>query len=112
MQIRHRLTLVFLASVASILGLSFLAIYFLSAEDRKNTYYDRLSNRARTTARLMIEVEEVEAYLLMIIYSNKTVVKFKVKHITERSGWKKVYDSCTMTLRHLGSGMNTRRAGL
>lgn len=64
MQIRTRLTLQFLSFGAAILLLSFSAIYFFSADHRKEDFYNRLSNKAINAAKLLIEVEEVDVNLL------------------------------------------------
>lgn len=44
--------------------LSFIAIYFFSADHRKEDFYNRLENKALNTAKLLIEVEEVDVNLL------------------------------------------------
>lgn len=64
MQIRTRLTLQFLSFGAIILLLSFTAIYFFSSDYRKEDFYTRLTNKAINTAKLLIEVEEVDVNLL------------------------------------------------
>jgi signal transduction histidine kinase len=70
MNVRTRLTLLFTVVVASILGLFSLAVYYSSAQYRENEFYTRLKDKARTTARLLIEVDEVDANLLKIIDRN------------------------------------------
>jgi signal transduction histidine kinase len=64
MQIRQRLTTQFIVVVALILFFSALAIYFFSADYRREDFYTRLQNRAAVTARLLVSVEEVDASLL------------------------------------------------
>ncbi len=64
MQIRKKLTLQFISIVAVITLLSSLAVYFFSADYRKDDFYNRLSNKANNTAKLLISVEEVDANLL------------------------------------------------
>ncbi|WP_417593124.1 sensor histidine kinase [Owenweeksia hongkongensis] len=64
MQIRKKLTYRFIAIVAFILFFSSLAIYISSADYRRDDFYNRLLNKARNTAKLLIEVEEVDAKLL------------------------------------------------
>jgi len=68
--IRTRLTLLFTAVVASIICLFSVSVYYLSAQYRENEFYQRLHNKAMTTARLLIEVDEVDANLLKILDRN------------------------------------------
>lgn len=64
MQIRQKLTFQFIALVAIILLLSSIATYYFSADYRKDEFYDRLLNKATNTAKLLIEIEEVDSDLL------------------------------------------------
>ncbi|MEQ8413205.1 MAG: HAMP domain-containing sensor histidine kinase [Imperialibacter sp.] len=73
MQIRDKLTFLFLLIVALIMGASSLAIYYLSAQYRKQEFYERIENKARNVAKLLIEVEEVDAELLRKIEENNPV---------------------------------------
>lgn len=70
MDIRKRLTLLFLGIVALILLLSSGAIYFFSAEYRSEDFYNRLLNKGQAAARLLLEVDEVDADLLRKIQEN------------------------------------------
>jgi signal transduction histidine kinase len=73
MQIRDKLTFLFLLIVALIMGASSLATYYLSAQYRKQEFYERIENKARNVAKLLIEVEEVDAELLRKIEENNPV---------------------------------------
>ncbi len=64
MKIRIKLTLLFIVIAAIIITLGSISIYFSSADYRKDDFYNRLMNKAISTARLLIEVEEVNATLL------------------------------------------------
>lgn len=77
MQIRTRLTLQFVGIVAIIVLISHLAIYFSSAYYRENQFYDRLRDKANTTAELLIKVDAVSTELLKIIDQNKKDVLYK-----------------------------------
>lgn len=70
MSIRTRLTWQFTLIVASILIFFFLAIYLFYADFRRDEYYSRLTNKALTTARLLIDVQEIDHDLLKIIERN------------------------------------------
>jgi len=67
MSIRNRLTLQFGLLASLVLGLAFLAIYLLSANYRKDEFADRLKARGENTAKLLIQVDEVDENLLQII---------------------------------------------
>lgn len=71
MQIRTKLTLQFILIVASILLFSLLAIYYFSEKHRENEFYNRLKNKALTTADLLIKVQEVDSSLLKLIDRSK-----------------------------------------
>lgn len=77
MQIRKRLTLQFVGIVAIIVFFSHLAIYFFSAQYRENQFYNRLRDKASTTAELLIKVDAVSAELLKIIDKNKKDLLFE-----------------------------------
>lgn len=73
MQIRDKLTLLFVLIVALILVASSVAIYYSSAQFRREEFYERIENKARNVAKLLIEVEEVDAELLRKIEENNPV---------------------------------------
>lgn len=70
MTIRTRLTWQFTIIVASILLLFYLSVYFFYADFRRDEYYTRLTNKALTAARLLIDVQEIDHDLLKIIDRN------------------------------------------
>ena len=70
MKIRNRLSLQFTLIVASILILFSASVYFFSAIYRHNEFSGRLKEKALTTAKLFIEVDEVDSALLKIIDKN------------------------------------------
>lgn len=77
MQIKQRLTYQFVGSVALILLISSFAIYFFSANYRQEDFYNRLLSKATNTAKLLIEIEEVDANLLKIIEKDNPVNLYK-----------------------------------
>jgi signal transduction histidine kinase len=70
MQIRTRLALQFALLVGGILIAFSLMIYILSANYRKQEFTQRLNERAINTAKLLIEVKEIDNNLLRIIDSS------------------------------------------
>ena len=79
MTIRNRIALQFSLIVASILIVFSILIYFVSATYRREEFYDRLKNKARTTVRFLIEVNEVDRKLLKIIDRNTLTALFDEK---------------------------------
>lgn len=73
MNIRNRLTLRFILSVAVIMIMSSLLIYVFSADYRVEDFYTRLRNKADNTANLLIEVDEVDIELLRKIEQNNPI---------------------------------------
>jgi signal transduction histidine kinase len=73
MKIRTRLILLFTSIVALILMISSVAIYFFSADYRHDDFYQRLENKGRITARLLIEVDEVDESVLRRIEDNNPI---------------------------------------
>ena len=69
-RIRERLTLQFTLIVTSILLVFATGIYLLSSSYREQEFYARLETKALTTARLLIEVKEVDNDMLKIIDKN------------------------------------------
>lgn len=64
MKIRTKLTLIFCSIVIIILSAVSLAIYFFSADYREYDFFVRMRNKAENTAKLLIEVDEVDVDLL------------------------------------------------
>ncbi len=79
MKIRSRLTIQFSGLVALILILSSVAIYYIHSDYRRTEFGARLKDKAISTARLLIEVEEIDKELLKIIdKSNISIVDERV----------------------------------
>jgi len=81
LNIRTRLTFQFTYIVTFILILFSFIIYYFSASYRESEFYSRLENRALTTAKLLIEVKEVDYNLLKIIDRNTINSLFEEKVI-------------------------------
>ncbi len=73
MDIRKKLTLRFILIVAIIISISSLSVYYSAAEYRRDDFYNRLKSKAINTAKLLIEVEEVDAELLKKIEKDNPV---------------------------------------
>jgi methyl-accepting chemotaxis protein len=73
MQIRARLTLQFLLMGEIIMIIASLAIYYSSVRFRQDDFYDRLSNKARSTARLLLDYGEIDAVRLKVIEKDNPI---------------------------------------
>lgn len=73
MEIRTRLTILFMAIVAFIMIMASIAIYYFSANHRHEDFYDRLKTKGLNTARLLVDVEEVDAVTLRRIEGENKV---------------------------------------
>lgn len=67
MNIRTRLTVIYSIIVMVLLAVVSLAIYFFSADYREEDFYQRLKSKSISMAQLLLDVEEVDANLLLKI---------------------------------------------
>lgn len=73
MQIRTRLTIQFLLIGGAIMIAASIAIYLSSASFRRDDFYTRLRNKARSTAALLIDIDKAEADRILKIEKNSPV---------------------------------------
>lgn len=71
MEIRSRLTILFFLISGTLLLFAFLTIYFFYAKKQKEEFFLSLESRAKTTADLLIRVEQIDSTLLKVIDLNK-----------------------------------------
>ncbi len=100
MNIRLRLTIQFTAIVISILVLFSSAIYFFSANFRKNDFNTRLEEKALTTVKLLIEVKEVDSILLKIIDRNTINVLENEKIVIYNTKNEQIYSNIDKTYQN------------
>ena len=81
LSIRAQLVLRFTLIVALILVLFSASIYYFSATYRKSEFYTRLRDKANTTARFLIKVNEVDLELLKIIDRNTITALYNEKKV-------------------------------
>lgn len=93
LNIRARLTLQFTYIVTFILVFFSLIIYYFSANYRQVEFYSRLENKAINTAKLLIEVKEVDYELLKIIDRNTINALFNEKVIIYNYKNEQIYNS-------------------
>lgn len=73
MTIRTRLAVQFLLLASFILGGAFIVVYVLSAEYRTDQFMNRLHDRGANTAKILIQIEEVDERLLAKIEGDNPV---------------------------------------
>ncbi|MCK7462304.1 MAG: hypothetical protein MZU84_09655 [Sphingobacterium sp.] len=93
MEIRKKLTYQFIAIVALILLLSSVAIYISFSKSRKEEFYDRLGNKAKLVAQMLIEIDEIDAELLKKIEKNNPLSLPNEKIIIFDYQNKQIYNS-------------------
>lgn len=81
MNIRVKLTFLFALVTASILLIFSTTIYYFSANYRENQFKVRLKDKAMTSARLLLEIEEIDQSLLKLIEKNTTVLPQEVVEV-------------------------------
>ena len=72
MQIRYKIALQFTLIVLAILLVFSAIVYFRAENQRRANFYDRLTRRAKTTARLLVDVKEFNTTLLKLIDRNSS----------------------------------------
>lgn len=93
MKIRNKLTYRFALIVASILLIFSTAVYYFSATYREQEFDKRLIDKGLTTARLLINVDEVDMKLLRIIDRNNLTALQNEKITVYDSLYNKIYSS-------------------
>ncbi|MBP9152959.1 MAG: HAMP domain-containing histidine kinase [Flavobacteriales bacterium] len=73
MSLRNRLTLQFGLLASLVLGVASIAIYFLSADYRKDEFSHRMISRGENMAKLLIQIDEVDENLLNLIERDNPV---------------------------------------
>ena len=108
MNILTKLTLWFTTIVASILILFSILIYTFSATYRSEEFFDRLENRAVTSARLLVSVIEVDKNLLRIIDQNSVpaLPQEEILMFDEKDSL--VYSSLEMPRKMINKGLLAR----
>ena len=80
MDIRKKLTILFLILIASLIVGSSLVVYLWFAEYRQSEFYVRLDKKAKSVAKLLIDVDEVDVNLLRKIEAipNSKIAAIKI----------------------------------
>ncbi len=93
MNIRNKLIILFVSIVALISIITSLAIYYFSSDYRQDEFYRRLENKGRITAKLLIEVNEVDDALLKKIEKDNPINLYQEKMVIYDFNNKVLYTS-------------------
>jgi signal transduction histidine kinase len=91
--LRNKLAFGFITAFTLLLGISFYAIYALSAEYRKDEFYRRLRDKTITTYKLMVEVDQVNYEMLRLFDRNTINSLYEEKIILFDSSFRILYKS-------------------
>jgi len=81
MNIRNKLIILFISIVALISIITSLAIYYFSSDYRQDEFYRRMENKGRITAKLLIELDEVDDALLRKIEKDNPINLYQEKMV-------------------------------
>jgi hypothetical protein len=76
-----------------LLGLAESYVYFSFSTFRKEEFYDRLGEKALTTAKLLVEVNEVDRELLRLIDKNTVNRLYNEKTLVFDANYQLIYSS-------------------
>jgi len=93
LNIRTRLSIQFTYIVSLILILFSFIIYYFSADYREAEFYSRLEKKALTTAKLLIEVKEVDYNLMKIIDRNSLNALYNERVMIYDKNNRQIYNS-------------------
>lgn len=93
MKIRFRLSLQFSIIVASILVLFSIGIYYFSSAYREKDFLARLEMKAISSARMLIDIKEIDETILQVIDQNTQTSLFNLHILILNSNGKPIYSS-------------------
>jgi signal transduction histidine kinase len=93
MNLKQRFSILFSLLFSAILGIACLFIYALFADYRMEEFKERLAEKAETTIRLLLEVQEVDEQLLKIIDQNSIHKLYNEKVLIFNENQELVYSS-------------------
>ncbi|WP_421830292.1 HAMP domain-containing sensor histidine kinase [Larkinella sp.] len=105
MKIRNRIALQFSLIVATILLAFSIVIYVTTTTYSRDDFYDRLKSKALTTARFLIQVNEVDHNLLKIIDRNTLTALYDEKVLVFDEQNRLIYSSVDDHIIHYQRGL-------
>ena len=93
MKIKNKLTLYFTVIVSSLFALLIATVYWITKSDREERFYIRLENKALTSLRLLIDVEEMDSVLFKTIEKNTINELFEEKIVVFNANRQIIYEN-------------------
>ncbi|RYE13403.1 MAG: sensor histidine kinase, partial [Sphingobacteriaceae bacterium] len=93
MNLKQRFSLVFSCLFSVVLAAVMLTVYYLFADFREEEFFDRLAEKAETTARLLVDVKEINYDLQRTIDRNSVTRLYKEKTQVFDENKKLIYSS-------------------
>ena len=93
MNLKQRFSLVFSSLFSVILAAVMLTVYFLFADFRQEEFFDRLAEKAETTARLFVDVKEIDYNLQKTIDRNSVRKLYNEQTLVFDENKKLIYSS-------------------
>lgn len=100
MKIRNRIRLIFTVVFLVLLGITFLSVFIISSNYRKQEFYERMKEQSRLTLKLLIEVKGIDEDILQTIDKNTINNLYDEKIILFDSSGKNIYTSIDDTPIH------------
>lgn len=100
MKIRNRIRLIFSFVFLIFLGITFLSVFFISSNYRKQEFFERLKEQSHLTLKLLTEVKGIDEDILQTIDKNTINNLYDEKIILFDSASKNIYTSIDDTPIH------------
>ena len=100
MKIRNRIRLIFSFVFLIFLGITFLSVFFISSNYRKQEFFERLKEQSHLTLKLLTEVKGIDEDILQTIDKNTINNLYDEKIILFDSTGKNIYTSIDDTPIH------------
>ncbi|HRH33477.1 MAG TPA: HAMP domain-containing sensor histidine kinase [Catalimonadaceae bacterium] len=93
MKLNQKIQLLFSISFLICLGVSFVAVFLLYSAYRKQEFFQRLNDKAHTTLKILVEVEQIDHDLLQVFDRNTINSLYEEKILIFDSTGKPIYSS-------------------
>lgn len=93
MKLNQKIQLLFSISFLVCLGISFVAVFLIYSAYRKQEFFQRLNDKAHTTLKILVEVEQIDHDLLQVFDRNTINSLYEEKILIFDSDGKPIYSS-------------------
>jgi signal transduction histidine kinase len=108
MKIRNRIRLIFSIVFLVLLGATFLSVFFISSNYRKQEFFERLKEQSHLTLKLLTEVKDIDEDILQTIDKNTINNLYDEKIVLFDSTGKNIYTSIDDTPIHYSDAIINR----